>query len=131
MRLRRRESPAGANEASGTEPLCDVAGTGDRGTIDILVLYTRRAAARQDMDLLVAESMSQLEHASRMGQGDRFGVTFRLVGMEEVDYREGADLGVDLDRLSGVEPGFFAEVPALRDKYGADLVHLILEGAGR
>jgi hypothetical protein len=28
--------------------LCDVAGAGDRGTIDVLVLYSPRAAARQD-----------------------------------------------------------------------------------
>lgn len=113
-----------------SEPLCDVAGAGDRGAIDILVLHTRRAAARQDMDLLVAESMSQLNRAAGMHPGDRFGVTFRLVGIEEVGYREGPDLGVDLDRLSGIEPGFFGEVPALRDKYGADLVHLIVEGQG-
>jgi len=111
-----------------SEPPCDVPGAGDRGTIDILILYTPRAAARQDMELLVAESMSQLDRASRMLPGDRFGATFRLVGMEQVDYREGADLGVDLERLSGVEPGILDEVPALRDKYGADLVHLIVEG---
>ena len=70
-----------------------MAGAGDRGTIDVLVLYTPRAASRQDMDLLVAESMAQLDRASRMLPGDRFGVTFRLAGIEEVDYREGADLG--------------------------------------
>jgi hypothetical protein len=111
-----------------TEPPCDVPGTGDRGTIDVLVLYTPLAASRQDMDLLVAESMAQLERAAKQLPGDRFGVTFRLVGIEEVDYREGPDIGVDLDRLSGVEPGFLGGVPALRDKYGADLVHLIVEG---
>lgn len=111
-----------------TEPLCDVPGAGDRGTIDVLVLYSPLAASRQDMDVLVAESMAQLERAAKQLPGDRFGVTFRLVGIEEVDYREGPDIGVDLDRLSGVEPGFLAEVPALRDKYGADLVHLIVEG---
>jgi hypothetical protein len=65
-----------------------------------------------------------------MHRGDRFGVAFRLVGLEEVRYEEGEDLSVDLDRLSGVEPGILAEVPALRDKYGADLVHLIVEGRG-
>jgi hypothetical protein len=111
-------------------PLCDVVGAGDRGTIDILVLYTPRAAARQDMELLVAESMNQLNRAAGMHRGDRFGATFRLVGLEEVRYEEGEDLSVDLERLSGVEPGVLAEVPALRDKYGADLVHLIVEGRG-
>jgi hypothetical protein len=112
------------------EPLCDVAGAGDRGTIDVLVLYTPRAASRQDMDLLVAEAMSQLNRAAGMNPGDRFGVTFRLVGLEAVDYREGADLSVDLNRLSGAEPGILDDVPALRDRYRADLVHLIVEGGG-
>lgn len=111
-------------------PLCDVAGAGDRGTIDVLVLHTPRAASRQDMDLLVAESMSQLNRASGMRSGDRFSVTFRLVGIEVVDYAEGADLSVDLDRLSGLEAGMLAEVPSLRDRYRADLVHLIVEGGG-
>ncbi len=111
-------------------PLCDVAGAGDRGVIDILVLYTPRAAARQDMQMLVAESMSQLNRAAGMHRGDRFGVSFRLVGLEAVDYPEGADLSVDLNRVSGAEPGYFADVPALRDKYHADLVHLIVEGQG-
>lgn len=111
-----------------TEPLCDVAGAGDRGTIDILVLYTPLAASRQDMDLLVAESMNQLNRAAGMAPGDRFGVTFRLVGLEEVDYREAEDMGIDLERLSGLEPGFLTDVPGLRDRYGADLVHLIIEG---
>lgn len=109
-------------------PPCDVAGAGNRGTIDVLVLYTPLAASRQDMDRLVAESMAQLDRAARQLPGDRFGVTFRLVGMEEVDYREGKDLQVDLDRLTGLEPGFLDEVPALRDRYRADLVHLIVEG---
>ena len=110
--------------------LCDVPGTGDRGVIDILVLYTPRAAARQDMQMLVAESMNQLNQAAEMHRGDRFGVSFRLVGLEEVDYVEGEDLSVDLDRVSGAEPGILDEVPALRDKYKADLVHFIVEGQG-
>jgi hypothetical protein len=111
-------------------PLCDVAGAGDRGVVDILVLYTPRAAARQDMGLLVAESMNQLNRAAGMHPGDRFGVAFRLVGLEEIDYDEGEDLSVDLNRLSGVEPGAIAAVPALRDRHRADLVHLIVEGGG-
>ena len=113
-----------------TEPLCDVAGAGERAVVDVLVLYTPTAARRVDMDMLIAESMNQLQRAGAMLKGDRFGVTFRLVGSEEVDYAEGDDLGTDLDRLSGLEPGVLAEVPALRDRYRADLVHLIVEGKG-
>jgi hypothetical protein len=113
-----------------TEPLCDVAGAGDRGTIDVLVLYTPGAARRVDMDMLIAESMNQLQRAAAMMPGDRFGVTFRLAGSEEIAYAEGDDLSVDLNRLSGLEQGILDEVPALRDKYRADLVHMIVEGKG-
>jgi hypothetical protein len=63
-----------------------------------------------------------------MPPGARFGVTFRLAGIEPVDYREAEDMQIDLDRLTGLEPGFLGEVPALRDRYKADLVHLIMEG---
>ena len=125
-----RNLPRRSERSLDTQPPCDVEGTGDRGTIDILVLYTPLAASRQDIDVLVAESMAQLNRASRMLPGDRFGVTFRLAGIEEVDYREGENLQVDLDRLTGLEPGFLTEVPALRDKYGADIVHMIVEGQG-
>jgi len=122
--------PRRAERSLRDAPLCDVAGAGERGTIDILVLYTPQAAARQDMQMLVAESMSQLNRASGMHRGDRFGVTFRLAGLEEVDYVEGDDLSVDLNRVSGAEPGILEEVAALRERYRADLVHLIVEGRG-
>ena len=130
MHPSRRNLPRRSERSLDTEPPCDVEGAGDRGTIDILVLYTPLAASRQDIDVLVAELMAQLNRASRMLPGDRFGVTFRLAGIEEVDYREGENLQVDLDRLTGLEPGFLTEVPALRDKYGADIVHMIVEGQG-
>ncbi len=112
------------------EPMCDVAGAGDRGTIDVLVLYTPAVAAHVDPDALIAESMAQLDNAAGMLPGDRFGVTFRLVGTQRVNYAEGGDIGVDLDRVSGQVPGFFQSVPALRDRAKADLVHLIVEGHG-
>ena len=123
-----RNLPRRSERSLRSEPPCDIEGAGNRGAIDILVLYTPLAASRQDMDVLVAESMAQLNRAAGMLPGDRFGVTFRLAGIEEVDYREGKDLQVDLDRLTGLEPGYLTEVPALRDKYGADIVHLIVEG---
>ena len=124
-----RSMPRRSERSRDTAPRCDVAGAGERATIDVLVLYTPRAAAKQDMDLLIAESMNQLDSAARMYPGDRFGVTFRLVGAEEVDYREGKDLQDDLNALSGIDPGLTG-VPALRDRYKADLVHLIVEGQG-
>jgi hypothetical protein len=111
-------------------PTCDAPGSGIRGTIDIMVLYTPAAAERQNMDVLVAEAIAQLQDAVAMYEGDNFGVNIRLAHAQQVNYTEGADLGVDLDRLSGKVPGYFDSVPALRDQYAADIVHLIVEGKG-
>ncbi|MCB1489439.1 MAG: hypothetical protein KDJ88_18525 [Bauldia sp.] len=110
------------------EPMCDVPGAGDRGTIDVMVLYTPAAAAKSDMEVMVAEAINQLQTAVAQQPGENFGVKIRLVHSQQVDYVEGADIGVDLDRLSGSEPGYLDEVPALRDKYKADIVHLIIDG---
>ncbi|MEP0324541.1 M12 family metallo-peptidase [Bauldia litoralis] len=109
------------------EPLCDVAGAGDRGTIDLMVLYTPAAAAKSDMEVMVAEAMTQLKDALIQQPGENFGVNVRLVHSQQIDYVEGADLGVDLERLTGAEPGQLAEVPVLRDRYKADIVHMIVE----
>ncbi|MCB1494151.1 MAG: hypothetical protein KDJ86_00070 [Bauldia sp.] len=118
----------GSRSSARDEPLCDVAGAGDRGTIDLMVLYTPAAAAKSDMDVMVAEAINQLQTAVAQQQGENFGVKIRLVHSQQVDYVEGDDIGVDLDRLSGAEPGYLDEVPALRDKYKADIVHLIIDG---
>jgi len=110
-----------------SEPLCDVAGAGNRGPIDVMVLYTPATAAHEDMNVVVAEAMTQLSQAFT---SDNFGVDVHLVHSQEVDYTEGDNLGVDLERLSGRELGYFESIPALRDKYKADIVHLIVEGKG-
>ncbi len=107
--------------------LCDVADAGDRGSIDVMVLYTPATAAHQDMNVVVAEAMTQLAQAFI---SDNFNVDVHLVHSQEVDYIEGDNLGVDLERLSGREPGYFESIPALRDQYKADIVHLIVEGKG-
>ena len=51
----------------------------------------------------------------------------RLVARSEVSYDEsGNDYGLDLDRLRDPSDGHLDEVHALRDRVGADLVHLIV-----
>jgi hypothetical protein len=122
--------PRREGRRTGDEPLCDLAGAGDRGRIDLMVLYTPASAARQDMDVLIAEAMAQLQSATAMPPGGNFGVNVRLVHSQPVDYVEGDDLGVDLERLSGKVPGYLDNVAALRDLYRADIVHMIVEGKG-
>ena len=103
--------------------LCDTAA---EATIDVAVLYTtaaRREAAggiESVIDLMVAET----NHALRAS-----GVPHRiaLVERSEVQYSEAGDSQEDLNRLANPSDGYLDEVHALRDRVGADLVHLIVD----
>ena len=105
-------------------------GDGDDGSaIDVLVVWT--PAAREDaggldaiqtvIDLYVAEANQAFADS---------GVTLsiNLVHMEEIDYVESEDgLLRDLNRLSDRD-GEIDHVLDLRDRVGADLVHMVVSG---
>ena len=105
--------------------LCEVGD--DVTTVDVAVVYT--PAARElasgtagieaAIDLMVAET-NEAYAAS--------GVRHRLalVDRSEVRYTEAGDGGIDLDRLIDPEDGYMDDVHTLRDRAGADLVHLIV-----
>ena len=108
--------------------LCE---TGDDvTTVDVAVVYT--PAARElaggtagidaAIDLMVAET-NEAYAAS--------GVRHRLALVErsEVRYTETGDGGNDLERLVDPEDGYMDDVHTLRDRAGADLVHLIVSQA--
>ena len=104
-------------------PLC----TETDVTIDVAVVYTPAAreaagggaAIEAEIDLMIAET-NQAYATS--------GVHHRLalVGRSEVPYTETSS-SVDLDRLSSSNDGHMDEAQALRDRTGADLVHLIAD----
>ena len=106
--------------------LCD---EGTDGTIDVAVVYTPAAreaaggtaAIEAAVDLMVAEA-NQAYAAS----GVRHRVA--LVDRSEVRYAE-TSAYVDVRRLEAPADGHLDEVPVLRDRVGADLVHLIVGGA--
>ena len=97
-------------------------------TIDVAVVYTpaaREAAGggaviEAVIDLMVAET-NQAYAASGVDQ------RLALVAREEVRYSETGDSEVDLDRLADPSDGHMDAVHALRDRTGADLVHLIVD----
>ena len=105
-------------------PLCE---TGSDVTIDVAVLYTPEARARAGgavaieaaIDLMVAET-NQAYEASGVRQ------RVRMVAQSEVSYTESGSGDLDLWRLAGSSDGHLDEVHALRDRVGADLVHLIV-----
>ena len=105
-------------------PLCE---TGTDVTIDVAVLYTPEARATAGgavaieaaIDLMVAETNQAYE-----ASGVRRRVT--LVARSEVRYTESGSGDLDLRRLAEPSDGHLDEVHALRDRVGADLVHLIV-----
>ena len=105
-------------------PVC---GSGTDVTIDVAVVYT--PAAREEaggtaeieavIDLMVAET-NEAYQAS--------GVYHRLalVARSEVQYAEAGDFR-DIDRLTDPSDGYMDGVHAMRDRTGADLVHLVFK----
>ena len=98
--------------------------------VDVAVVHTanaRRTAGgaaeiAATIDLMIAEANQAFEAS---------GVDLRLalVGTSEVAYAETGDGLVDLRRLAHPSDGYLDEAHALRDRVGADLVHLILDRA--
>ena len=100
--------------------------TGADVTIDVAVFHTPAArelaggaaAIAAVIDLMVAEA----NHAyAASGIHHRL----RVVERSEVSYNENGDAGVDLQRLKDPSDGHMDAVHAVRDRVGADLVHLI------
>ena len=78
------------------------------------------AAIAAVIDLMVAEA-NQAYAASAVNH------RLALVEMSEVAYTETGTSGLDMDRLADPADGHMDEVHALRDRVGADLVHLIVD----
>src|SRR5215831_3464226 len=96
-------------------------------TIDVMVLYTLRAASRYvlDMGMLLAKAVDQVNASLRdSGVGN---VSLRLVRAEPIDYVETEPGHFDhLYRMvDGV--GVFNRVRKLRDDYRADIVGLVVD----
>ena len=98
--------------------------------IDVAVVYTRAArdaaggvaAIEAEIDLMVAETNQAYETS---------GVNHRvaLVDRSEVPYSETGDGSLYLDHLRDPSDGHLDDVHTLRDRVGADLVHMIVAEA--
>ena len=97
-------------------------------TIDVAVVYTPAAreaaggtaAIETEIDLMIAET-----NAAYTASGVRHRVA--LAGRSEVPYTETGDSYIDLDRLRDPGDGHMDGVHAMRDRTGADLLHLIFK----
>ena len=125
--------PFPARAASVAAAQADALGTAassfdDGSTIDVLVVYTAaaRAAAGGTDDAIRARIMLGVTETNTAYANSGVVQRLRLVGTELVDYAEGNDVGVDLDRVAGLDDGFMDGLHARRDQLGADLVSLIV-----
>ena len=102
-----------------------------RATIDVLVMYTTSARIHEGstaaMKLRVALAVTETNQAYY-----KVGVTtrLRLVHTQEINYTESGNIGTDLNRLKNPSDGYMDIVPVLRNRYGADMVSLIVENGG-
>ena len=99
----------------------------ERVTIDVAVVYT--PAAREAAGGTAAiEALIDLWVAETNGAYDASGVQLRLAlaARDEVDYVESGEARVDMERLTEPSDGYMDSVHDLRDRAGADLVHLIV-----
>ncbi len=109
-------------------PTADLSGAVDDGsTFDLLVVYTPAArdaaggtgAIQNLITLGVSETNLAYSNSVIIPR-------LHLVQTIEVNYVEAANINIDLDRLSNPADGFLDDVQALRDRYKADLVQLVV-----
>ena len=114
-------SPFNASRAVGQSSVAE-----DESFIDVVVLYTPAVrdavggitAAHSLVDMMVAET----NQAYRDSGVDQQVFLTRTV---EVDYVEAGASIIDLSRLATPDDGYMDEAHQLREKTGADLIHLI------
>ncbi len=97
--------------------------------VDMLVVYTPRARQNAGgQSAIEATIVGAVAQANAGNQASGVPIEFRLVHVAETNYNE---LGTsqDLGRFRNPTDGHMDEVHALRDDYGADLMHLVTDPA--
>ena len=97
------------------------ADTGD--IIDLMVVYTPGArVAAGNIDAFIQGAINETH---RIYGTSRIRFRLRLVHKQEVSYTQNPDMGTDVRHLA-LRDGVIDEVHTLRDRYGADLVVMIV-----
>ena len=97
-------------------------------TIDVLVLYTPVAEqyaiqASSDINTMIDFTM---QRSNLVLNNSQTNVRLNIVHKQQIDYTESTDPNTDLGRLRNSQDGFADEAHAIRSRYNADLVMLIL-----
>ncbi|GHV48425.1 hypothetical protein FACS1894181_04100 [Bacteroidia bacterium] len=101
-------------------------------TVDILVVYTpaAKAVAAQNGSNIDLEIAGGIQRSNLALANSHANVTLNLAHKQEVDYTETNNPNTDLVRLRNPEDGYADEAHALRTRYNADLVVLLLGESG-
>lgn len=125
-----REGTPSVPEALDSEPQ-PTCSTDPPGTIDVLVVYTRKAREAAGGEEAMKEAIEvYVEESNTSYAQSGVELNLRLVGTKEVDYEESDHPRSDLNALKR-PGGELDEVRGLRDAAGADLVVLIVEYSKR
>lgn len=96
-------------------------------TVDIMIVYTQATRQALGGQQATVDLARQAVDATNLAyKNSLVDAKLRLVHTEEIDYTETNNAGIELDRLSKPSDGFMDEVQNLRDKFGADLVSLLI-----
>jgi peptidyl-Asp metalloendopeptidase len=114
-----------------TSPVTPAAATTPNTIVDLLVVYTSTARARQGgqaaMNALVALGV---DLANQAYSNSGIAMRLRLARSAEVAYTESGNISTDLTRVRSTTDGFMDQVHQLRNQYKADLVALIVDNGG-
>jgi len=105
--------------------------------VDILVVYTRRAAKKLFRELdtgystkkraMVSQIKLAVAIANTILENSGVNIRLRLVRARPVKYKATGESSLDLRRLEGSTDGYMEKVHDWRDRYGADVVSMVLE----
>jgi len=96
----------------------------DGSVIDVLVLYTDGFATTYTDDTLVSKISYLASVANTAYTNSEINLTVRVVGLEQVNYKDGGSLSDALNDLT-YGTGVFSKISSLRSRLGADLVVLM------
>ncbi len=99
--------------------------------IDIMVVYTPAArAAEGSATAMKARIALALQETNTSYANSGVTPRLRLVHVQEMSYTETGNITTDLARLTNTSDGYLDTVHTLRNRYGADMVALIVENGG-
>ena len=95
--------------------------------VDIMIVYTPRVSRQLGTSQLAADSaLRAVQDTNVAFRNSGIRLMLRPVYVGQIDYRESGRFDIDLQRLTTARDGHMDQVHALRNRYGADLVSLLV-----